>query len=251
MRKTAQIRCLCYNEISLYPTVVKAKRLSKPITNKVQPLLVTLDSSETARTMLQRAKNLRQSNETTPAAMCSSMRICQRMRQKLHTRYDVRCDWLAKTRKRCLRRMLHHPTRAATPIDNQNQLHASSSSSISHHNSRALNSQFVRTPMQKIDHITSVAESVMVSRDALKEQHTPVANGGRATTQQLSASMLGEFNSSQAIEMDCDIRTTQPPRGSMLRSTSLRGTTPSTPSTSGEKHAPSTSHFKSTGMSKA
>ena len=51
--------------------------------------------------------------------------------------------------------------------------------------------------------------------------------------------------------MDCDIRTTQPPGGSMLSSTSLRGTTPSTPSTSGEKHATSTSQFKATGMSKA
>ena len=103
----------------------------------------------------------------------------------------------------------------------------------------------------QIDNIISVFESVMVARDALKEQHTPVANGGRATTQQLPTSMLGEFNSSQAIEIDCDIRTTQPPRGSMLSSTSLRGTTPSTPSTSDEKHATSTSQFKATGMSKA
>ena len=103
----------------------------------------------------------------------------------------------------------------------------------------------------QIDNIVSVSESVMVVRDALKEQQTPVANGGRATTQQLSASMLGEFNSSQAIEMDSDIRTTQPPGGSMLSSISLRGTTPSTPSTSGEKRATSTSQFKATGMSKA
>ena len=42
---------LFYNEISLYPTVVKAKRLDKPVTNKVQPLLVTLASSETPRTI--------------------------------------------------------------------------------------------------------------------------------------------------------------------------------------------------------
>ena len=63
--------------------------------------------------------------------------------------------------------------------------------------------------------------------------------------------MLGEFDSSQAIEMDRDIRTTQPLGGSMLSSTSLRGTTPSTPSTSDEKHTTSTSQFKATGMSKA
>ena len=103
----------------------------------------------------------------------------------------------------------------------------------------------------KIDNIISVSEFVMVARYALQEQYTPVANGGIATTQQLSASMLGEFNSSQAIEMDCDIRTTQPPGGSMLSSTSLRGTTPSTPSTSGEKHPTSTSQFKATRISKA
>ena len=95
----------------------------------------------------------------------------------------------------------------------------------------------------QIDNIISVSVFVMVARDALKEQHTPVANGGRATTQQLSASMLGEFSSSQAIEMVCDIRTTKSPGGSMLSSTSLRGTTPSTLSTSGEKHATSTSQF--------
>ena len=102
----------------------------------------------------------------------------------------------------------------------------------------------------QIDNIISVSESVMVARDALKEQHTLVVNGGRATTQQQSTSMLGEFDSSQAIDMDCDIRTTQPPGGSMLSSYSLRGITPSTPSTSGEKHATSTSQFKATGMSK-
>ena len=100
----------------------------------------------------------------------------------------------------------------------------------------------------QIDTTTSVSDSVMAARDALKKQHTSVANGGRATTQQLSASMLGEFDSSQAIEMDCDIRNTQPPGGSMLSSTSLRGTTATT---SGEKHAASTSQFKATGMSKA
>ena len=81
------------------------------------------------------------------------------------------------------------------------------------------------------DNTTSVSESVMVARDVLKEQHTSVVNGGRATTQQLSASMLGEFDLSKAIEMDCDIRTNQPPGDSMLSFTSLRGTTPSIPST--------------------
>ena len=43
---------LCCNEISLYPTVVKTKRLGTPITTKVKPLLVTLHSAETARTIL-------------------------------------------------------------------------------------------------------------------------------------------------------------------------------------------------------
>ena len=174
------------------------------------------------------------------------------MRQKLHTRYDVSGDWLVKTRKRVPAKNVAPPNTSSDHIDNQNQLHASNSSSISHQNSRALNSLIVRTPMHsQIDNIISVSVSVMVARDALKEQHTPVANGGRATTQELSASMLGEFNSSQAIEMDCDIRTTKPQGGSMLSSTSLRGTTRSTPSTSGEKYATSTSQFKATGMSKA
>ena len=100
----------------------------------------------------------------------------------------------------------------------------------------------------QMDATTLVAESAMVARDALKEKHTSVANDGRATTQQLSATMLGEFVSSQVIEMNCDIRTTQPPGGSSLSSTSLRGTTPST---TGEKHATSTSQVKTTGMSKA
>ena len=110
---------------------------------------------------------------TTPATTCSSMRICQRRRQKPHMRYDVGGDWLVKTRKRCLRRMFHHPTRSAKPIDNQNPFCAFSSSSVSRHNSRALNSQFARTPMRtQIDATTSVAESVMAARDALKEQHT-------------------------------------------------------------------------------
>ena len=60
-----------------------------------------------------------------------------------------------------------------------------------------------------IDAITSVAESVMMARDAVKEQHTFVVNDGKAAIQQRSTSMLGEFDPSRAITTDCDIRTTQ------------------------------------------
>lgn len=52
---------LCYNELNFFPSIGRVKRLNKPISNKQQPLLVTLDCVESVRQILRMARKLRQS----------------------------------------------------------------------------------------------------------------------------------------------------------------------------------------------
>ena len=126
------------------------------------------------------------------------MKICERMRQKLETRYDVSGDWLVKTRKRCLRSMLHHPTRAATPS------------------------------------ITRTSCTLLVPA--------------------LSATTIPEHSIASSWGPLCTSRSTtlsQSLSPSWWPVMSWRSSKGTTPSTSGERHATSTSQIKATGMSKA
>jgi hypothetical protein len=53
---------LCEKEFNLQPVIKLCKRLGKPVTNKTQSLLVTLDSTDHAKTILSDAKLLRKSH---------------------------------------------------------------------------------------------------------------------------------------------------------------------------------------------
>ena len=99
---------LCYTEFGFTPKVTRCRRLGQPRTDRVQPLLVVLESVTDAEFLVKNARSLRQSNDP-------------RIRNSVYVNADLtKAEALTAYQRRCRRRELS--AAAATRVSQQEDL---------------------------------------------------------------------------------------------------------------------------------
>lgn len=131
-----QVKSLCETELNLPPNIVTTKRLGRSLQDKIQPLLVVLQSAEQAQQIISNARQLRKSaNETVRTKVYINPNLT---RAEAEAAYHVRVQRREATKRRSAQQP-QKPQQLCQEIQQQQQIASQTGTSINDESPRAPN----------------------------------------------------------------------------------------------------------------